>query len=144
MMQLTRDLWDLRGSEPNRRCARSSLSRSGVLAICGLMLFVAAVVTPSVSWSGTADFVRGDVNSDTVMDISDVVFLLSYLVGTETLQCLDAADLNDNGSINIGDGVYLLHVLFEPGFPNPPGPYPACGADPTNDTLSCVSFPACP
>jgi hypothetical protein len=91
-----------------------------------------------------ADFRRGDVNIDGIRDISDATTLLLFLFGGGTLDCLDGADVEDNGSVNVGDVIALLNFLFVGGGPPIAPPATACGADPTVDAQICVSFPLCP
>jgi Big-like domain-containing protein/VCBS repeat protein len=85
-------------------------------------------------------FIRGDVNHDGKKpDISDHIFLISYLFyhGTEP-PCLEAADVDDNGKLNLVDTVNLLGFIFN-GTPVPPLPaYPTPGEDPTPDDLGCL------
>jgi formylglycine-generating enzyme required for sulfatase activity len=50
--------------------------------------------------------------------------------------CDDAADVNDDGRLNITDPVYLATFLCLPGR-RPPPPYPECWVDPTEDGLDC-------
>ena len=74
-------------------------------------------------------FVRGRVNGDDKVDISDAVALLSFLFGSgEAPDPLDAGDLNKDGSTDISDAIYLLDYLFRGG-PVIPGPYPEPGPD---------------
>jgi hypothetical protein len=63
--------------------------------------------------------------------------------GGPTPGCLDAADSNDSGSIDLTDAVHLLSYLFLGG-PAPAEPFAECGTDPTEDSLSCESFTSCP
>lgn len=80
-------------------------------------------------------FIRGDSNGDGTPNISDAVATLSYLFsGGAKPACLDAADADDRGTVEITDAVYLLNHIFSGGTPPPP-PYPAAGADPTEDGL---------
>lgn len=89
-------------------------------------------------------FVRGDCNVDAAYNLGDVVAVLNFLfLGTFSPSCNDACDINDDGTINLGDAVFALTNLFTGGSP-PPAPHPACGPDPTADTLDCVSYPPCP
>jgi len=82
-------------------------------------------------------FLRGDVNMDRVRNLSDAVQLLRYLFSGAALRCLDAADFDDSGKIQIGDAVALLAWLFRGGAPPaPPADLP--GLDPTPDGLSCA------
>ncbi len=82
-------------------------------------------------------FVRGDPNGDQAVDLSDVVFILSALfTGGPPAECADAADADDSGVLDITDAIYDLLYLFLGGDP-PPEPFPAEGADPTQDPLPC-------
>jgi hypothetical protein len=62
--------------------------------------------------------------------------------GRATNSCLDAADVDDTGTRDITDAVYLLSFLFLGG-PSPEPPSGACGPDPTVDVLTCESFSPC-
>lgn len=101
--------------------------------------FVHGVVT--LDSSGIV-FVRGDVNADSAINIADAVTALNYLFNGIAVSCVDAVDSNDDGSANVADGVFLLGFLFSGGIA-PPAPN-TCGADPTADSLDCLSFSACP
>ncbi|MBN1421777.1 MAG: hypothetical protein JXP34_23590, partial [Planctomycetes bacterium] len=52
-------------------------------------------------------------------------------------------DANDDGLVDLGDPIFQLNYLFVSG-PVPPPPLTQCGMDPTADTLTCQSYPACP
>ncbi|MEC9476868.1 MAG: proprotein convertase P-domain-containing protein [Planctomycetota bacterium] len=91
-------------------------------------------------------FRRGDVNSDTGVNIADAVRLLNglFVPGSPQPECYDSADVNDDGSSNVADAVYLLGALFIPGSPNPPPPgLQNCGPDPTDDNLDCAKYEVC-
>ncbi len=86
---------------------------------------------------GSRPFIRGDVNADAALDISDPVGILGYLfLGAGEPACPDALDANDEGSIDISDAVFLLAFLFNGGA-EPPQPYPEPGVDATFDALGC-------
>ena len=88
-------------------------------------------------------FRRGDSNSDGDINIADAVNMLGFLFNNDPSPgCLDTADCNDDGSLDISDPVALLSYLF--GSLSLPPPGANCGADPTTDTLTCDSYPACP
>jgi len=87
-------------------------------------------------------FRRGDANADSGVDIADAVLILSYLFAGADLPCEKAADANDDGKIDVADPVRVLSYLFAGGSPLP-DPFNRCGADPTEDALSCGSFPPC-
>jgi hypothetical protein len=93
---------------------------------------------PRFQGPAPATFVRGRVNGDPSTDLSDGVAILLYLfAGGTTLDCADAADVNDDGFLNLTDAVYLLDALFRGGeaIAEPAG---SCGADPTGaDGLGC-------
>lgn len=92
-----------------------------------------------------ADFVRGDVNVDEKVDMADAIGTLEFLfLGTRQIECLDAADMDDSGGVNIGDPLSLLTYLFGGGEPPPPPPPSECGEDPTDDALLCPVFDLCP
>ena len=89
------------------------------------------------AWKGqiaTADFknvfVRGAVNTDEKVDISDAVAILDYLfVGGPGPEPREAGDTNGDGNLDITDGIYLLTYLFLGG-PKPPLPFPEAGLIP--------------
>ena len=88
-------------------------------------------------------FERGDTNSNGGLDIADVAKALTFIFAGGTANCLDAYDANDDGHIDISDPIQVVLYLFANGA-GPAGPIGSCGADLTEDTLSCESFPACP
>ncbi len=88
------------------------------------------------------NFLRGDSNSDGVVDISDAVNILNVLfTGQGEIKCDDAGDANDDGSVDISDGVYILNYLFAGGA-GIKEPYPRAGIDPTLDSLDCKEYNA--
>jgi hypothetical protein len=77
------------------------------------------------------------------VDVSDAVFtLLRLFSGGSAPECPDALDANDDGSVDLSDAVTTLGYLFA-GAPALPSPAEVCGADPTEDELSCARSP-CP
>ena len=99
-------------------------------------------------------FVRGDVDSDGSLTLSDpLALLLSLSADTTTLPCLSAADADGSGDLNFTDAVALIQYLFERGAPPPP-PSPSqpsysvldCGVSETGtfEILDCETFPPCP
>ncbi|MCZ6792943.1 MAG: FG-GAP-like repeat-containing protein [Planctomycetota bacterium] len=84
-------------------------------------------------------FRRGDVDRNSVVNLSDAVRIAHYLfLGAVPPACPDSADTDDSGRLTVTDAVYLLHHLFRGGpVPPPPGP-DSCGPDLTPDDLrSC-------
>jgi hypothetical protein len=63
---------------------------------------------------------------------------LRYLFQGGSLTCLDAADVDDTGQLDLTDPITLLNYLFRQGTP-PAAPLDAPGVDPTADDLDCQS-----
>jgi hypothetical protein len=115
-----------------------SLLRSALR--CTAIVIVASLLSSPAE--GT-QFVRGDVDQNEALEISDAVFVFNYLfLGGARPACIDAADFNDDGALDLSDGVAELNFLFLGG-PSPPAPHPKCGDDPSDDALSCESFATC-
>jgi hypothetical protein len=92
-------------------------------------------------------FLRGYINSDNRLDLSDPIFMLSYLFGGgEMPRCLDAANVNDDRKVDLSDAIWELNFLFMGG-PRPAQPFAQpkadCGYDTTGDSMGCEQF-ACP
>ena len=65
-------------------------------------------------------YLRGDVNGDGSINISDPVALGNFLyAGGNQPPCLEACDANDDGSVNVSDQIYLFNYQFSGG----PAPY---------------------
>jgi hypothetical protein len=65
-------------------------------------------------------YIRGDANSDGVINSADVAYLINYLfVGGPAPQPLEAGDANCDGVVNSADVAYLINYLFVSG--PPPG-----------------------
>ena len=59
------------------------------------------------------DIVRGDVNGDSSVNISDVTALIDYLLSGNTDHVtLESADIDQNGSVNISDVTSLIDYLL--------------------------------
>jgi len=72
------------------------------------------------------------------VEITDAILVLGRLfLGEAEVPCLDAADANDDGEVDISDPVAILGYLFTGGTPLPP-PQPEPGPDPTGDGLGCA------
>ncbi len=95
--------------------------------------------------SAQIEFRRGDVNGDGTFDaIAEAIFLSEALFGGGTAPgCLDSADVNDDGTLDVTDILLVLAAGFDPAPPALPAPFPACGLDPTPDALSCDSYFSC-
>jgi len=91
------------------------------------------------------EFIRGDCNGSGSLDLADVVFSLNALFVQQSPQplCRDSCDSNDDGALQISDPIHVLNYLFQAGNP-PVAPFPACGSDPTDESLECGDSPICP
>ena len=89
-------------------------------------------------------FIRGDSNGDSLVNIADPIFDLASLFTGGPVLCSDAQDFNDDGMVDIADPVASLSFIFSGGSA-PPAPGVSCGIDPTADSLDCANPPAgCP
>lgn len=87
-------------------------------------------------------FVRGDSNGDSRVSFADIMTTLHYLYrpsfSSSEPPCLDAADFDDSGVVDISDAFSLLSfIYFNSRFP--PAPYPGADFDLTDDPLDCAS-----
>ncbi len=100
---------------------------------------VAALVSVCAALCSAAPFRRGDANQDGKFDIADSITILGYLFGGGTSTCLDALDVNDDGKVDVADPIKLLGHLFAGDLFIPP-PFPDCGNDPSEDSLTCAVY----
>src|SRR3989344_2042553 len=86
---------------------------------------------------GAQEFIRGDVDGDGKITLTDSVKTLNYLFkGGQKPDCEDAMDVNDDGKIDLGDAVHGLGYLFKGGSA-PVSPFPERGYDLSRDGLGC-------
>jgi hypothetical protein len=73
----------------------------------------------------TENIICGDTNDDKTIDISDVVYLISYIFqgGLPPLPYC-SADVNDDNVVDVSDAVYLISYIFQDG---PPPIQGCCG-----------------
>ncbi|HIC21793.1 MAG TPA: hypothetical protein EYO84_00085 [Planctomycetes bacterium] len=84
----------------------------------------------------TGNFVRGDANGDSLVDIGDPITILGVLFNSEPAsECLAQLDSNDDNQIDIGDAIYVLNFLFQD-TAQPPAPFPDPGPDPTPSAVT--------
>jgi len=94
---------------------------------------------------GMRRFVRGDINADGRVDVSDAVALLLWLFRENpTPRCVASANTDGDSVVVLTDAVYLLDHLFGVG-PAPASPYPDGGASDleSDEALGCAetSYP---
>ncbi len=105
------------------------------------------VVTVSLFGFGNGEpapvFVRGDANSDSTVDISDVVKTLIFLFGGGSQpDCHDAVDANDDGSLDVSDGLFTVTRLFGGrALESLPVAANTCSVDGSNDDLPDCNYP---
>ncbi len=85
-------------------------------------------------------FQRGDVNADSICDITDAIAIMEQLFRSAPTSCPDASDIDDNGGTEITDAVLLLTSLFMEG----PALDETCAHDSTSDALAGCDDSACP
>ena len=60
------------------------------------------------------DILLGDINSDTIINVQDVVLLINFILGT--IEPNDdqntAGDINIDGIINVQDVVILINIIL--------------------------------
>jgi hypothetical protein len=120
-------------------CVGEFVSSTVVSASSTVITPATVVTSPSTEATNPADTVTspateispvcrgdcGDVNNDGVVDVGDVVYLVSYLYRDGPWpdpECI--GDVNDDDVVNVGDVVYLVAYLYRSG----PPPNPACCA----------------
>ncbi|MBI4587156.1 MAG: cellulase family glycosylhydrolase [Planctomycetes bacterium] len=94
---------------------------------------------------GARRFIRGNANCDEAIDLADAIAILQYLFARGPASCcLESADVNGDGEIDLADPVYGLIFLYRGARPPPP-PFPGCGAAPggSGAGLGCENFPIC-
>ncbi len=91
-----------------------------------------------------ADFLRGDANQDGRVNIGDAVVQILHIFGSDVaLECLDAADSNDDGQVDVSDPLRTLTALFFAATLPSPG-MTSFGPDPSCDELTCAAAPGPP
>ncbi len=102
-----------------------------------------AVVDIGAYEFGCNPFLRGDVDMNGKLDVTDVIQFLNYqFIGSEILDCLDTADIDDDGELTITDAIRSLNYQFTgtAPAPEPPGPF-TCGPDVNEDAFTPCEYP---
>ena len=81
-------------------------------------------------------FIRGDVDEDSTVNLTDAVTILNVLFTGADPHCKAACDVDGSQSVSITDAVLLLSFLFQGG-PAPAAPFPECGAAVDAETTGC-------
>lgn len=114
------------------------MTKSASFRALPLFLILCAGITAVDLHAG--GFRRGDASQNGQVGIEDATVTLEFLfLGTIGLTCMDAADTNDSGIVDIVDPMATVFYLFASGA-QPPSPGPTTpGPDPTDDALGCDS-----
>ncbi|MEM7231551.1 MAG: hypothetical protein AAF517_05230 [Planctomycetota bacterium] len=86
-------------------------------------------------------FIRGDINRDARVQMSDAVSLLGFLFADAATPCLEASDANSDARVDVSDAIFLLSHMFLGG-EAPAAPFEQCGYS-LGGTGSCQSA-SCP
>ena len=70
----------------------------------------------SAGYVGATFVLHGDANGNGIIELGDVVYLITYLYkGGPLPKPLEAGDCNCSGHVDLGDVVYLLTYLYKNG-----------------------------
>src|SRR5690606_35604284 len=69
-------------------------------------------VSNGIPFTYPPTFIRGDANRDGRVDLRHPIRTLLHLFGGTSIDCDEAADSNNDGALDISDGVFLLEFLF--------------------------------
>ncbi len=90
-----------------------------------------------------AQFIRGDADGVQGVRLADAILLIGRVFGENSIPgCLEAADANADGLLDISDGISLLYYLYASG-EQPPPPFPDCGITPIDAEFLCDDHPSC-
>lgn len=82
--------------------------------------------------------VLGDVNSDGIINVTDVMQLVNYLVGNTTAGFnVEFADMNGDGDYTVTDVMLLVNIIVS----SSEQPDPDDGTPPTDDDQANPDFP---
>jgi hypothetical protein len=98
--------------------------------VCGIVvLFVGAgaligvgEVPENIDLGSKDDVLCGDCNNDSIVNVGDVVYLITYLYrgGSPPRPMLCVGDVNCDDAVNVGDVVYMITCLYRPIWPCEP------------------------
>ena len=74
-------------------------------------------------------FVRGDIDSNGLVQLTDAILSLEHLFLGVPFSCLESLDANADDNLDLGDPIRILSYLFMGESP-PSGPFPQQGLDP--------------
>lgn len=77
--------------------------------------FIAAYPISQAPYTPVPDWVRGDLNADSLVNADDAVYLLQHLLMPDTFPVAQPVDYNADSLVNEDDAVYLLQHVLMPG-----------------------------
>lgn len=99
--------------------------------------------SPSAPVFGQQSFRRGDVNDDGYVTPHDACLIVQGMFVTDFFACPDAADVNDDGQIDLSDHTAVLSLVFGIITTLPVPGWVDCGRDPTADELGPCVYESC-
>jgi hypothetical protein len=118
-------------------------------AVCKSKEFIKSWIDPTIQGcSGSACTSCGDVDGDQTIDISDIVFLISYIFGSGSAPppCgsnpIGTGNVDGCGIVNVADARFLISYVFSAG----PAPHDCENTDPCSGTpegavkIGCQTF----
>ncbi|MBC8262267.1 MAG: hypothetical protein H8E43_10660 [Planctomycetia bacterium] len=132
----------VRSERKGTRLAMGTWIRISWLVTILLGAWIAESPTCVAQMAPIQGFLRGDINGDQFIDLSDPVLLLEEIFGSGTgLPCESSADINIDGSLQLDDVITLLGFVFS-GSPHAlPAPFPNCDLDINPTVLTCMEPP---
>ncbi len=122
----------------------SGLSQQDEMSIWSRILTQEEITSLYEAGTNEITFIRGDVNEDGSIDVTDPIVALDYIYGViDAPSCLQSLDVDADDLIGIGDALALLSYVFGTGSPPPVFPFPSCGVS-LPDTFTCLQHSACP
>jgi hypothetical protein len=140
-------LFFLDGLQGGGESVENNLSIAGQPTVTpdnGLFLGGCTFQVRSASGGPDGPFRRGDVDGSSIVDITDAINGLSFLIfGSFSPLCMDAADVDDNGTVDLTDFILELSFLILGTFDIPPPGPNTCGPDSMPDSLDCLVNDGC-
>ncbi|MEE8142006.1 MAG: hypothetical protein V3T77_02795 [Planctomycetota bacterium] len=117
---------------------------SNVITVDGLSV-APKLVPGTICFQALPVFKRGDANTDGIVDVADVIFVIQFLfVSGAVPDCQDSADGNNDQLLDVSDAIFLINFLFSSGaIPPAPGPTNCGTASGGGGSIGCQNYGAC-
>ncbi len=80
------------------------------LNYCDTLLNVPSSATQFYTNLQCEEFLAGDINGDSIINVSDIIILVSYVLNEEYFS---NGDINLDGLLNIQDVIMLLNIIID-------------------------------